>query len=55
VRRAGFQAAFAQGAGVVAPRADLWAVPRLPVGDWSLERLEDEMLWVWLRTDYRRA
>jgi peptidoglycan/xylan/chitin deacetylase (PgdA/CDA1 family) len=55
VRRAGFAAAFAAEPGVVRAGTDPFAVPRVSVGDWSVERLNDELLRVWTAERYLRA
>jgi peptidoglycan/xylan/chitin deacetylase (PgdA/CDA1 family) len=55
VRRAGFAAAFAAEPGVAGAGIDPFAIPRVSVGDWSVERLNDELLRVWTAERYLRA
>ncbi len=48
VRQVGFRAAFVAEPGVVNPDTSPWTIPRIPIGDWSTPRLEDELQKVWL-------
>ncbi len=55
VRRSGFRAAFMAEPGIVAAATDPFAVPRVTVGDWSVPRLDEELLGVWTGGAYLRA
>ncbi len=55
VARAGFPAAFAAEEGLITTGTDRFAIPRMSVGDWSAQRLEEELLRTWLGDAYLRA
>ena len=47
VERAGFRAAFGVEARIVKSETPRFAIPRIPVLDWSARKLEDKILRAW--------